>query len=129
MAKRSSIGLGRRERQIVDVVYELERATVADVRGQLPDPPSDSAVRAMLRLLEEKGHLKHKEDGPRYVYMPTVPRQQARRSALRHLLRTYFNGSTQGVMETLLDLQGADLSPKDLEQLTEMIESARKEGR
>ena len=92
MAGNAAIHLSRRERQIMDIVYEAGQASAADVLDRLPDPPSYSAVRAMLRVLEEKGHLRHKQDGPRYVYLPTVSRDEARRSALRRLLRTFFDG-------------------------------------
>ena len=93
MARRGHDSLSRRERQIMDVVYRLGRATAAEVQEGLPDPPSYSAVRALLRVLEEKGHLRHEQDGPRNVYVPTVPRDAARSSAVRALLETFFGGS------------------------------------
>src|SRR4051812_5381730 len=87
------LDLSRRERQIVDILYAKGRATAADVQTALPDPPSYSAVRAMLRILEEKGHVRHEQDGPRYVYVPTVAADRAKKTAIRHVLRTFFNGS------------------------------------
>jgi predicted transcriptional regulator len=96
---------------------------------ELPDPPSYSAVRALLRLLEEKGHLKHKEQGNRYIYAPTVPRDRARRSALQRLVQTFFDGSTEQVVATLLDLNAPKLSDGDLDKLAELIERVKKEGR
>ena len=95
-ARESHLHLSRRERQIMDVIYARGSATVQDVVGQIPDPPSYSAVRAMWRVLEEKGHVRHKEDGPRYVYLPTVPRDEARQSALRQLVRTFFENRDIG---------------------------------
>jgi len=120
--------LSRRERQIMEIVYERGRATAADVRAHMPDPPSYSAVRAMLRILEEKGHLRHEQDGPRYAFLPTVPRQEASETALRKLVRTFFGGSPEGAMAALLDLESDQLDEKALQRLSEMIEEARKEG-
>jgi predicted transcriptional regulator len=121
--------LSRRERQIMDVLYREGKATAADVLAQLPDPPGYSAVRAMLRVLEDKGHVKHEQDGPRYVYLPTVPREKARRSALRHLVRTFFDGSTEATVAALLDLSDTKISNAELQRLSKLIEQARKEGR
>ncbi len=129
MAKSSNDPLSRRERQIMDVVYRTGRATAAEVQEALPDPPSYSAVRAMLRILEEKGHLKHEQDGPRYVFLPTVPREKARRSALRQLVTTFFEGSTAQAVAALLGEPDAKLSEEDLEKLSRLIEQTRKEGR
>ena len=123
------IHLTRRERQIMDIVYRHGDATAAQVRKQLPDPPGYSAVRAMLRLLEEKGHLKHRQDGPRYIYAPTVPRERARQSAARRLLDTFFGGSTAQAVATLLDVSTSAMSDDELERLAEMIERTRREGR
>src|SRR5207244_5788346 len=109
--------LGRRERQIMDVIYRLGRAAVGDVMRQLPDPPTYSAVRAMLRYLERKGHLRHNRDGLRYVYEPTVPHAEAQRSAVQHLVRTFFRGSRAGAVAALLELPGKGLSEGDLERL------------
>jgi predicted transcriptional regulator len=121
--------LGRRERQIMDAVYRLGRASVAEVRAQLPDPPSYSAVRGMLNLLEEKGHLSHEQDGLRYVYLPTVAREQARRSALRHMVQTFFGGSPERAVAALLDMSSADLSAADRARLAKLLAQARMEGR
>lgn len=121
--------LSRRERQIMDIVYELNEATVVQVLDRLPSPPSYSAVRALLRVLEQKGHLVHRQDGPRYVYAPTLPRNRARRSALRHLLKTFFDNSTEDVVAALLDISEDNLSEDDYERLVELIQKAQKEGR
>ncbi len=121
--------LSRRERQIMDVIYEAGRATAATVRQRIVDPPSYSTVRALLRVLEDKGHIRHEQEGPRYVFLPTVPRETARRSALGHLLRTFFDGSTQSAVATLLDLKAQELTPEDFDHLSQMIEAARKEER
>lgn len=125
MSKQPHTTLSRRERQIMDIIYRRGHATAAEVLDDLPDPPSYSAVRAALRLLEEKGSLKHEQDGPRYVYLPTVPRDKARTSALRHLVRTFFNGSAEQVVNTLVE--DAELSPAALARLARLIEQARKE--
>jgi predicted transcriptional regulator len=121
--------LSRRERQIMDIVYAEGRATAAEVRERLPDPPSYSAVRALLRVLEEKGHVRHESDGNRYVYLPTVPRGTARRSALQNLIQTFFDGSPRDAMAALLDLGKGELTADDLERLADAIEAARREGR
>jgi predicted transcriptional regulator len=129
MPKSSNDPLTRRERQIMDVVYRTGRATAAEVQEALPDPPSYSAVRAMLRILEEKGHLKHEQDGPRYVFMPTVPRDKARKSALRQLVTTFFEGSTAQAVAALLGEPDAHLSDEELDRLSRLIEQTRKEDR
>lgn len=129
MATRESRTLSRRERQIMDVIYRLGRATAADVMDGLPDPPSYSAVRALLRVLEDKGHLKHESDGPRYVFLPTVPRERARASALKQILHTFFDGSTERAVAALLDLSSAKLSDSELDNLSHLITQARREGR
>lgn len=121
--------LGRRERQIVEVVYRLGRATVAEVLDSLPDPPSYSSVRAMLRILESKGHLKHQQEGPRYVYLPALRREKASRSALDHLVRTFFDGSTARAAAALLEDADARLSDADIERLSKLIHKARRQGR
>jgi BlaI family transcriptional regulator, penicillinase repressor len=121
--------LSRRERQIMDVVYRLGRATAAEVQQELPDPPSYSAIRALLRVLEEKGHVRHEQDGPRYVFLPTVSRDKARRSALKQLVQTFFDGSTAQAVAALLGEPRSNLSDDDLDRLSRMIEQARKEGR
>ncbi len=127
--KETHLHLSRRERQIMDVIYSSGSATVQEVGSKIPDPPSYSAVRAMLRVLEEKGHVKHREDGPRYVYLPTVPRDEARQSALRQLVRTFFDGSAEQAAAALLGMTGPELTEQELDRLSEAIEMARKEGR
>ena len=124
----AAVGLSRRERQIMDVIYRRGRATAAEVLEDIPDPPSYSAVRAMLRLLEEKGHVRHEQDGPRYVFVPIVHRDRARRSALTHVVRTFFGGSATDAVAALLN-DGGKLSAAELDRLSAMIEQAREEGR
>jgi BlaI family penicillinase repressor len=119
--------LSRRERQIMDIVYAHGQATAAEVTAALADAPSYSAVRALLRILEQKGHLRHQQDGPRYVFLPTVSRDRARRSALRSLVRTFFDGSSAQAAAALIDQ--AQLSDDDFDRLSAAIEKARKEGR
>lgn len=121
--------LTRRERQIMDVVYARGRATVAEVLEGLSDAPSYSTVRTLLRLLEEKGRLRHEEAGPRYVYIPTVPRERARRSALRNVIQTFFDGSTEDAMAALLDLHDLRRRPLELDRIKVLIDKARREGR
>lgn len=120
--------LSRRERQIMEVIYSRGRATVAEVRDDLPDPPSYSAVRAMLRILEDKGHLIHESDGPRYVFVPTTPREEARETALRRVVQTFFGGSPENAVAALLRLED-ELEPEALDRLARQIDNARKEGR
>ena len=129
MTKDLQIRLSRRERQILDVLYRMGRASVGSVRGALPDPPSYSAVRALLRILEDKGHVRHVQDGPRYIYLPSVPRDRARRSAMKQLLNTFFEGSAEQAVAALLDMSASELSEDELARLSELIEQARKEGR
>jgi predicted transcriptional regulator len=119
--------LSRRERQIMDVIYARGQATAAEVTSALPDPPSYSAVRALLRILEQKGHLRHQEEGPRYVFVPTVSRDRARRSALRSLVKTFFDGSPAQAAAALIDQ--ADMSDEDFDRLAALIDRARKDGR
>lgn len=121
--------LSRREREIMDIVYEMKEASAQQVMERLPSPPSYSAVRALLRVLEQKGHLVHRQDGPRYVYVPRLPKDKARRSALAHLKRTFFDGSTADVVAALLDISEDDLAEDDYRRLAEIIDKARKEGR
>lgn len=121
--------LSRREREIMDILYRRGQATAAEIHAALPDPPSYSAVRALLRVLEEKGHVRHREKNLRYVYLPVVPRDKARRSAVAHLLDTFFDGSAEDAVATLLDVSAQNLSDADFERLSELIEKARKEGR
>lgn len=113
----------------MDILYKEGRATAAEVLERMPDPPSYSAVRAMLRILEEKGHIGHKQDGPRYVFVPTVGRDTARRSALRHLLHTFFDNSAEKAMAALLDESQDKLSGEELDRLADLIAQAKKEGR
>ena len=129
MATPARSQLARRERQIMDVIYRLGRATAADVHDALPDRPSYSTIRALLRVLETKGHLRHAEDGPRYVYSPTVPRERARESALRQVVTTFFDGSTEAAVAALLDISAARLSDTELNRLAGLIAQAKKEGR
>lgn len=120
--------LSRRERQIIDILYAQGRATAAEVQAALPDPPSYSAVRALLRILEDKGHIRHDQDGPRYVYLPTVARDSAKRSAMRHMLRTFFDGSAELAISALLDDSSTRLSDAELDRLARLIEQARRNG-
>ena len=121
--------LSRRERQIMDFLYQRERASVAEVMDGIADPPSYSAVRAMLRTLEEKGHVTHIEDGRAYIYQPTVRKDTARQGALSHLLKTFFDGSTEKAVAALLDLKGPRLSKAELDRVAELVALAREEGR
>jgi BlaI family transcriptional regulator, penicillinase repressor len=129
MSRPSTRHLSRRERQIMDILYELGHASAADVQERLPDPPGYSSVRALLRILEEKGHLSHRQEGARYVYMPTQPRSRAAQSALSQVVRTFFGGSIEKTVATLLSSEDAQLTPEELERLSALIEEARrKEG-
>ncbi|MFO0738792.1 MAG: BlaI/MecI/CopY family transcriptional regulator [Labilithrix sp.] len=119
--------LTRREREIMDILYRRGRATAHEVLEDLPDPPSYSAVRALLRLLEERGHVKHTIDGQRYVYAPAVTRGDARKSALTHLVKTFFGGSVEDAVAALVDR--SKLSSEELDRLSEIIDRAKKEGR
>ncbi|MEO0424954.1 MAG: BlaI/MecI/CopY family transcriptional regulator [Pseudomonadota bacterium] len=121
--------LSRREREVMDVLYREGRAAVAQVREQMPDPPSYSSVRAMLRVLEEKGHVRHEQDGPRYLYVPTTPLQQARTSALKRVLSTFFDDSPEQVLAALLDLKHDELTDDQLDELEAKIASARREDK
>ena len=120
--------LSRREREIMDILYKLERASVGQVLRTLADKPSYSTVRAQLRVLEEKGHVRHEEHGLRYVYAPAVPRDVASRSALRHLVETFFDGSTEKVVAALLGGEVARISPEELDRLAGLIAKGRKDG-
>ncbi len=128
-AKRTLSNLSRRERQIMDVLYRDGQATASEVLAALPDPPSYSAVRAMLRILENKGHARHVAEGTRYVYQPTLPRDRAGRPALAGVLETFFDGSTEKAVAALLDLSRDELSPEQLDRLSQLIDQARMEGR
>jgi BlaI family penicillinase repressor len=121
--------LTRRERQIMDVLFQKGEATVSDVMEALPDPPSYSAVRATMRILEEKGHLRHREEGPRYVYLPRVEQAQAREAALSHLLNTFFAGSAEQAVMALAEMSDAELTPDQLERLADRIRKVGEEGR
>jgi BlaI family penicillinase repressor len=121
--------LSRRERQIMDVLHQHRRASAAEVLAGLPDPPSYSAVRALLRILEEKGHIKHRRDGACYVYVPRVSRDTARRSALKRVVSTFFQGSVAQTMAALLETADTRLSDSELHELQQTIDQARKEGR
>ena len=121
--------LGRRERQIMNVVYQLGEAGVGDVLARLPDPPSYSSVRKMLAVLEEKGHLKHRHDKNRYIYFPRVARDKASRRALKQLLKIFFDNSPTKAMAALIDSSTARLSASEFDELSRLIEKARKEGR
>jgi len=123
------IALSRRERQILDILYARGRATAAEILESLPDPPSYSAIRALLRVLEQKGHVRHEEDGPRYVFLPRVSRQRASVTALRHVLNTFFDGSAVAAAAALVDGSASKLSTEELDRLEALIEKARKEGK
>jgi predicted transcriptional regulator len=120
--------LTRRERQIVDVLYRRGRATAAEVRQELPGDPSDSTVRTQLRVLEAKGHVRHEEEGLRYVYLASVPRHAARKSALRHVVETFFDGSAERVVGALLGGEGSRVTPDELDRIAALVERARKGG-
>jgi len=125
MAPKSKTRLSGRERQIMDILYRAGSATAAEVLEQLPDPPSYSAVRATLRILEEKGTIKHAQDGPRYVFRPAVARDQAKRNAVKHLVQTFFDGSTESAVATLLNDSDASLSLDDLDRLQRLIDDRK----
>jgi len=120
--------LTRRERQIMDVLYRRTRATAAEVMGELPGEPNYSTVRTQLRVLEDKGHVRHEEEGGRYVYAPAVPRHAARKSALKHLVETFFDGSAEQVVAAVLGGEASRLSDEELDRVSALIDKARKEG-
>lgn len=122
-------GLTKRERAIMDVLYRLGRATAAEVLAELAGSPHYSTVRTQLRVLEEKGHVRHESDGLRYVYLPTVARHTARRAALRHLVDTFFEGSAASAVTALLGRDGGRLTDEDLDRIDALVRSARKEGK
>jgi predicted transcriptional regulator len=128
MARTLLTDLSRRERQIMDLLFRQGRATAAEVQRGLPDPPSYSAVRAMLRILEEKGHIRHEQDGPRYVYAPRHDREKASHSALRHVVQTFFDGSAEQAVAALLDSRTATVGDEELARMAKLIAKARKEG-
>ena len=127
MAKTLFGNLSRRERQIMDLLFQRGRATAAEVQEGLPQAPSYSAVRALLRILEEKGHIRHELDGPRYVYVPRVDRDRASQNALKHVVQTFFDGSTEQAMAALLGSEAPRMAPEELDRLAALIASARKE--
>jgi len=129
MTKNAQWQLGRRERQIMDIVFKLGRASVAQVQSELPDPPSYSAVRAMLGFLEDKGYLRHEQNGLKYVYIPTTDRQKARASALEHLVKTFFGGSATEAAAALIELPNSGLPDKERLRLLAAIQKAKQEGR
>ena len=129
MSKDSPTALSRRERQVMDILYRHGEATVAEVMADLPDPPTYSAVRSILRILMEKQLITHREDGPRYVYLPTVNTEAARDDALKHVIRTFFDGSAEQAVAAVLRVSDAKLSDKEIEQLRDRIKQARVSGR
>ena len=131
MARRESDpqGMSRREREVMDIVYRLGRATALEVRAEMAEAPTDAAVRTTLRVLVRKGRLKQEYDGPRFVYFPTLAREAARRSAFRHLLDTFFGGSARGAMAALVDMEDAGLSPRQRRRLKTLIDDADRKGR
>ena len=122
-------GLSRRERQIMDILYQRGKVSASEVREAMPDAPGYSAVRAMLRVLEDKGHIKHKAEGLRYVYTPTLNREKAKRSAVKHLLGTFFDGSPELAVAALLDVSSTRLTDEELDRMSQMIEKAKREGK
>ena len=129
MPKESTESLSRREREMMNIIFARGQATATEVMEAMAEPPSYSAVRATLRILEQKGHLKHQHDGTRYVYLPTVNRERVRLSALDNLLATFFDGSAANVVATLIEKQKASMTDDELDRLSSLIEQARKEGR
>ena len=129
MPQESTENLSRREREMMNIIFARGQATATEVMEGMADPPSYSAVRATLRILEQKGHLKHQHDGTRYVYIPTVNREKVRLSALDTLLTTFFDGSAANVVATLIEKQKGNMTSDELDQLSSLIEQARKEGR
>jgi predicted transcriptional regulator len=125
----AQLKLTRREREIMDIIYKLGRATAGEVMERLSGEPAYSTVRAQLRVLEDKGYVLHEEEGLRYVYTPKVPRHEIRQSALRHVVDTFFEGSTQKVVAALLGADGSKVSPEELERIAELVDKARKGGR
>src|SRR5712672_4760883 len=128
MARTLHTGVSRRERQIMDVLYRRGRATAAEVMAELPGEPNYSTVRTQLRVLEDKGHVQHEEEGGRYVYAPAVPRHAARKSALKHLVETFFDGSAEQVVAAVLGGEASRLSDEELDRVSALIDKARKEG-
>ncbi len=123
------VKLSRRERQIMDILYQRGKSSASEVREAMPDAPSYSAVRAMLRVLEEKGHIKHRSEGLRYVYVPVVARDKAKRSAVKHLVDTFFREAPEQVVAALLDVSASHMTDEELDRMSAMIERAKKEGK
>ena len=122
-------GLSRRERQIMEILYQRGKVSASEVREGMADAPSYSAVRAMLRVLEEKGHVKHEAEGLKYVYVPVVARDKAKRSAVKHVLETFFSGSAEQIVAALLDVSATKLTREELDRMSELIEQAKREGK
>ncbi|HEV2146268.1 MAG TPA: BlaI/MecI/CopY family transcriptional regulator [Longimicrobiaceae bacterium] len=129
MGPETTADLSRRERQVMDALFALGQGTINDILERIPEPPSYSAVRASLRVLEEKGQVEHHWDGPRYLYRPVVPKESARRAALGHLVRTFFGGSAEAAAVALLGMTGHKLSDDDLRRLAQQVDAAREQGR
>ncbi|RPI48706.1 MAG: BlaI/MecI/CopY family transcriptional regulator [Acidobacteria bacterium] len=127
--RRTKPALSRREQEMLDIVYARGHATAAEVRAAMQDAPTDAAVRTILRILVQKGHLRIEQDGPRYDYWPTVPREAAQRSELQHVIRTFFGGSTESALAALLDIQPGDLDEAARRRLKRLIDKAAREGR
>jgi predicted transcriptional regulator len=121
--------LSRRERQIMDILYQRGKSAASEVREAMPNAPSYSAVRAMLRVLEEKGHVRHRSEGLRYIYLPTVTHDKAKRSAVKHLLDTFFNDAPEDVVAALLDVSSTRMTREELDRMSEMIEKAKRDGK
>src|SRR5215469_11652474 len=129
MLEKQHAGLSRRERQIMDILYRLGKASAAEVREAMPDAPSYSAVRAMLRVLEEKGAIKHTEEGLKYVFAPVVGRDKAKRSAMQHVLETFFGASAEAAVAALLDVSSTRLTHEELDRMSKLIDQAKREGK
>src|SRR5436309_15830746 len=125
----AATGLSRRERQIMDILYQRGKSSASEVREAMPNAPSYSAVRAMLQVLEHKGHIRHQAEGLKYVYLPTVTRDKAKRSAVKHLLDTFFNNSPEQIVAALLDVSATRMTNEELDRMAEMIEKAKREGK
>ena len=122
-------GFSRREREILDILYQRGKASASEVRDAMDDAPSNSAVRTLLRVLEEKGHVRRRAEGLKYVYAPAVAKEKAKRTAVKHLLETYFDGSSEQIVAALLDVSSTELTREELDRMTEMIEKAKREGK
>ena len=129
MSNEKHLQLGRRERQIMDVIYRRGRASVTEVLAELADPPTYSAVRGMLRLLEDKGYVRHEQEGLKYVYVPADDTRQVRANALQHMVKTFFGGSPEQAVAALLEMHDSKLSAKDKQYLSQLIKKAQEEGR